>query len=363
MDNVQRAAENFRDQGKTITRVEKYGHGIIHDTFLVTLDSGPDRFILQRINTRVFKDPAAIMHNLQLVCECINNTMQSDTASTVAADWQIPSIIPTADGKSYFTGTDGSVWRALCFISGARPLEHVSGPGDTLEAGRALGIFHWLTGGLDPDLLRETLPGFHDIGAYFNHYDQAVGRRHKGPGEDYFCQRFIEERRDWATVLKEGVRDGLLAIRVIHGDPKSNNIMVDKDTGRAVSMIDLDTVMAGPLQYDIGDCLRSCCNTVGETDSASEASGFDLARLRAFWQGYSGVVQHCLTDVEATFIFEAVRLLPFELGLRFYTDFLENNVYFKVSRPGQNLDRALVQFRLVESIEEQEKEIREIIAP
>ena len=153
-----------------------------------------------------------------------------------------------------------------------------------------------------------------------------------------------------------------LQMRIIHGDPKINNIMVDNTTGRAVSIIDLDTVMPGLVQYDIGDCLRSCCNTGGEDAPDISAVHFDIGLCRAVLSGYMEEAQRFLTESDLDYFFAAVRLIPFELGLRFYTDFLEGNAYFKVSSTSQNLDRAMAQFKLVQSIEEQEEGIREIIA-
>ena len=162
-------------------------------------------------------------------------------------------------------------------------------------------------------------------------------------------------------MLEKARRQKRLRVRIIHGDPKINNIMVDRITRRAVSMIDLDTVMPGLVHYDIGDCLRSCCNTIGEESSDFSAVRFDLNRCEALLGGYTAAAHGCLTGLDFDFLFDAIRLIPFELGLRFYTDFLEGNVYFRAGHPDQNLERAVLQFRLVQSIEEQEKRLRTII--
>ncbi len=150
-------------------------------------------------------------------------------------------------------------------------------------------------------------------------------------------------------------------MRIIHGDPKINNVMLDNQTGRAVSMIDLDTVKPGLLHYDIGDCLRSCCNILGEEADDFDAVRFDLGRFEAVLSGYTAAAHENLSAQDFDFLFDAIRLIPFELGLRFYTDYLEGNLYFKISHPMQNLDRAMVQFRLVESIEQQEAKIKAFI--
>ncbi len=162
-------------------------------------------------------------------------------------------------------------------------------------------------------------------------------------------------------MLENGRKHNKLQMRIIHGDPKINNVMVHSQTGKAVSIIDLDTIKPGLLLYDLGDCLRSCCNISGEESDDFDAVRFDLGRCEALLSGYIGEAHECLTAQDFDFFFDAIRLIPFELGLRFYTDYLEGNRYFKSSYPTQNLDRAMVQFRLVESIEQQEVEIRAII--
>ena len=354
------AAGNFISHDETITGVEEYGHGIIHDTYLVRLNNEESRFILQRLNTQVFTDPEAIMHNLKLVCEHIQERTKV-SGSRIDAGWQMLHGITARDGRDFFIDADGTFWRALSFIGGAIPLEHISSLNDAREVGRALGTFHWLISDLNPELLHETLPGLHNVEQYLEKYDEVLGKGKEISGSEKYCRQFVEDRRSWAPVLEKARRENVLQMRVIHGDPKINNIMVDRITGEAVSIIDLDTVMPGLVHYDIGDCLRSCCNTMGEDATDFSAVRFDLKRCEAVLSGYTGASRRFLNGTDFDFLFDAVRLIPFELGLRFYTDFLGSNVYFKVSRQDQNLDRAMVQFKLVESIEQQKDRLRAII--
>jgi Ser/Thr protein kinase RdoA (MazF antagonist) len=360
MNRVTGAAEHFIGHDEIIAGIGEYGHGIIHETYLVKLGNGADCFILQRINTQVFANPAAVMHNLRLVCEHIQKRMQV-SGSAIAADWQILQSIPARDGRDFFIDADGAFWRALTFIRDAIPLEQISCLHDAREVGRALGIFHRLASDLHPELLLDTLPGFHDIEHHLQQYDAVMIRSNEAGAAGRFCQQFVAARRSWAPVLENGRRENLLRLRVIHGDPKINNILVSPSTGKAVSIIDLDTVMPGLVQYDIGDCLRSCCNTAGEEVADFSAVRFDLARCGAVLSGYTGAARGGLPGADFDFLFDAIRLIPFELGLRFYTDFLAGNAYFKVSRQDQNLARAMVQFKLVESIEQQEDAIRAVI--
>ena len=360
MSKVEHAAVNFINREETISGVGEYGRGIINDTYLVRLGNGSSRFILQRINTQVFTDPEAIMHNLRLVCEHIRERMK-ESGSLIDADWQMLRSKPARDGRDFFVDKDGAFWRALSFIRGASPLEQISSLDDAREVGRALGTFHFLTSDLNPESLHETLPGFHNIGQHLKHYEEILARRKDTGGAGSFCQQFVADRKRWAPVLENGRRENLLRMRVIHGDLKSNNIMVDRITGKAVSIIDLDTVMPGLVQYDIGDCLRSCCNTAGEEAADLSAVRFDPESCEAVLSGYTETARNSVTGADFDFLFDAIRLIPFELGIRFYTDFLEDNIYFKVSRQEQNLDRAMVQFKLVESIEQQEDRLRAII--
>jgi len=355
-----RAAEKFIRPGASIVKVEEYGHGIIHETYLVTPDHMTKRFILQRINTHVFAEPAAIMYNLHLVSEHVRNRIKI-SGSGIETEWQVLEAVPTGDGRDFFIDAEGNFWRALNFIRGADSLERISSLADAKEVGRAVGIFHWLTSDLNPELLHETLPGFHNVEQYLNQYDAAVGRTGGGRYADEFCRNFIAARRNWAPVLENARKERAVKVQVIHGDPKIDNIMIDSFSGKAVSIIDLDTLMPGLLHYDIGDCLRSCCNIMGEDVFDTGAVRFDLERCKAVLTGYTAIARRFLTNRDYDFLYDAIRLIPFELGLRFYIDYLEGNVYFKVSRVDQNLNRARVQFKLVESIEEQEEGIRMLI--
>ena len=184
--------------------------------------------------------------------------------------------------------------------------------------------------------------------------------RRRSP-EVNFGLRFVSERRAWAHVLEQAKDRGRLQLRPIHGDPKVGNVMIDTATRQAVGMVDLDTVKPGLVHYDIGDCLRSSCNPLGEQTERWETVTFETDICQAILQGYLALARDILTENDYEYLFDAIRLIAFELGLRFLTDYLEGNVYFKVRHPEHNLARALIQFKLTESIESQEKTIRAII--
>ena len=228
--------------------------------------------------------------------------------------------------------------------------------------GWALGTFHALVDDLPAEMLADTLDGFHVTPLYLRRYDEVLAAKEPAASPEVrFCMDFIRARRGLAEVLEKAIRRGVLRLRPIHGDPKANNILIDTKTRRAVAIVDLDTVKPGLLHYDIGDCLRSSCNPAGEEAGDGEAVEFDTDLCRAVLAGYFSAAGNFLTPQDREYIFDAVRLIAFELGLRFFTDHLEGNVYFKVGREEQNLARALVQFRLAASIESLERSIRRII--
>ncbi|MEA2068437.1 MAG: aminoglycoside phosphotransferase family protein, partial [Verrucomicrobiota bacterium] len=174
-------------------------------------------------------------------------------------------------------------------------------------------------------------------------------------------QRFVEERREFAYVLQNAIGAGELELRLIHGDPKISNIMIDDDTGKGTAIIDLDTAKPGLIHYDFGDALRSLCNREGEETSELGRVSFDLDLCEAFVRGYIAQTKGFLTDSDKNYLYDSIRLITFELGLRFFQDYLAGNVYFKVKSPEQNMQRAQVQFRLCESIETRKRQIKEVL--
>ncbi len=367
MDNLTYIAEQFMQAGRVID-VREFGNGNINNTFLVTLDFGKRRHetcpysIMQRINTQVFPKPELVMQNMRIVTEHICQRLKSSRVTT-GRPWEVPRVLLAKDGNNYWCDSEGSFWRAISFINAAESFDVIRDNGHAEEAGYALGMFHSLISDLPPDRLADTLEGFHITPLYLKHYD-AVMTKQTGskPPEVNYCLQFISERSAWANVLENAKARGRLHLRPIHGDPKVNNIMMDTGTGQAVGIVDLDTVKPGLIHYDIGDCLRSGCNPIGEETELWETVQFDTDICRALLQGYLSAAREFLSEDDYEYIYDAARLLAFELGLRFFTDYLEGNVYFRVVHPEHNLVRALVQFKLTESIESQEADIRAVIS-
>lgn len=332
---------------KTVTDISSLGNGLINDTFLVTTESS--RFVLQRLNRKVFPEPDQIMTNLIML------NRHLDQKLTTVVKLKIPDILKTTDNLDFYQDDHGNYWRALGYIDNSESLETIDNLSQAEQTGFALGHFHRLVSDLDPALLHDTLPGYHIAPDYLNQYRRVFTHARKYYSlESLHCEKFISRLEPLTKVLETAKNQGLLSLRVIHGDPKLNNFLFDQHSKEIVSIIDLDTVKPGLVHYDIGDCLRSCCHNL-------KSNEFDLDICAAILKSYLSEAGAFFSEYDYHYLFDAIQLIPFELGLRFYTDYLEGNQYFKVTEPDQNLHRATGQFLLCESIQAQESAIKKLI--
>jgi Ser/Thr protein kinase RdoA (MazF antagonist) len=352
-------SQQFSPQ-RQITDIQPFGSGNINDTFLVSLQEVADQsFILQRINTKVFHEPKLVMQNMRVYTNHVRDRLQDQP---LERRWDIPKILPTQQGQDYWQTESGEFWRSLSFITGSQSFDVMENMEQAREVGYALGTFHHLTSDLAPERLADTLEGFHITPRYFHQHEEVLASSNfkRSPEVDY-CLKFVSDRKGLAHILEDAKAAGKLPLRTMHGDPKVNNILFDRQTQQAVSVVDLDTVKSGLVHYDIGDCLRSGCNPAGEETEQWEDIQFDAELCQGILQGYLSTARSFLTEYDYAYIYDAVRLITFELGLRFFTDYLAGNVYFHVKYPEHNLLRSLVQFRLVSSIESQQSVINKII--
>ncbi len=369
-------AERFINDGQ-VSDIRPLGNGNINSTFLVTVSSPSrpeSRFVLQRINAQVFCQPELVIQNMAVLSEHLRRH-----PANLPRRWETPHILPTQQGEHFWLEA-GDYWRAISFIENSHVLETVESLAHAEEVGYGLAMFHRLISTLPADHLADTLEGFHITPGYLDCYTQVLRARCRAAAAtatdantalidaldslqaeqvDY-CLTFVKQRQDWAHVLERAKAAGHLKLRPIHGDPKVNNMMLGEN-GQAVSLIDLDTLKPGLLHYDIGDCLRSGCNRLGEETEDWQNVVFDVELAGAMLRGYLALAKDFLSESDYRYLYDAIRLLAFELGLRFFTDYLAGNVYFKVKHPAHNLIRALVQFKLTESIEAQEEALRAII--
>ncbi len=337
-----------------VATIEPYGRGLINDTFRVA--AGGSCYVLQRINGAVFPDPLRIMSNIQAL----------DRQARLHPDlgFRVPALIATRTGEAGLRAPDGNVWRLMTLIEDAVGLARIEHPEQAREVGRLLGRFHTLLQSLPADALGVTLPGFHDTPAYLARFLSALERL-EGARNDPQIEigvRFAIDRQALAMRLADARDRGEIPLRVTHGDPKLDNILFDRDSGRALALIDLDTLQPGLILHDIGDCLRSCCNRSGESANGRTGVAFDLAVAEPILHAYAEQTRAWLSAEEIALIPEAIRLMPFELGLRFLTDHLEGDRYFKVAEPGENLRKAGIQFALVTDIEGKAEDIRAMVS-
>lgn len=366
MDQVQTVADQFVKTGK-VASAQPYGAGNVNDTFLVTVQgSAQPRFILQRINTHVFRQPKLIVSNMRRFTDHVRQRMAQE-APNQRLRWEVPTVIATRDQQDFFEDAEGGFWRAISMIEGAKTYQSILNADHARKAGYALGRFQSLISDLDTNLLYDTLPGFHITPQYLTHYDRVQAQYQaqnvaSGPRKRDIehCFQFVEAHRESATLLEDAQSAGRLSLRSIHGDPKVDNILIDDVTSEAISIIDLDTVKPGLVHYDIGDCLRSCCNLAGEETTNLNSVTFDTELCQIILDGYFEEARHFFTANDYAYLYDSIRLIAFELGLRFFTDYLAGNVYFKAKHAEHNLDRALVQFKVAASVEAQEAVIRKI---
>ncbi len=316
------------------------GQGNINDTYVIRC--GADPFILQKINADVFPVPESVADNSARVSTYINQQ------PTKTEDLIFPEVLLTLDGKNYHKHDDGSVWRAQKMIGNGEVFEYISNINQANQIGQCLARFHQQVTGLSPDTLEIVLPGFHHLPGYLHNYDKVQAAYTDERNEEIlWCAEMVEEIRSEGDFFIQALEKGDLSLRVVHGDPKVSNIIFDRNTGKALSVIDLDTVGPGLVLQDIGDSLRSCCLT-GSEDGHNQEINCNVDIVEAVLRGYS---QHMsLSEFEKEAIFDTLRLITFELGLRFFTDYLAGDVYFKTTFPKENLRRACNQFKLVNSI-------------
>ena len=364
--NAESIATRFDIPGRLVA-LQPIGAGNVNDTYRVILRTtfSEEQFILQRINRAVFRDPVAVMANMKAVTDHAHRRIEAE-ADQADRIWQLPRVIPARDGLDYATDAKGEYWRALSMIASSTNYEKVNEPEHAAEAGRVLGHFQRIISDFPTDGLADTLPGFHIAPGYLAGYDRVVATpeaqaRLSAVSEARRLAKFVEQRRDFVGILENAKEQGELHLRPIHGDPKITNVMIDDFTGKGTAIVDLDTVKPGLIHYDFGDAVRSGCNPAGEETSDLSEVYLDLDLFEALVRGYLTEARGFLTDADKKYLYDSVRLIAFELGLRFFTDYLAGDVYFKVKYEAQNLNRARVQFALCESIEAREGKMRGIL--
>jgi hypothetical protein len=348
-------AHQFQIDGE-FSGATPYGSGHINDTYCAVFHQAgvPVRFILQRINTSIFRNPIALMENIQRV----TSHLAEQRSGEPDRGRRVLTLIPSRHGQAWHVDAEGGYWRAYRFIEGARAYDAVESTGQAYQAAKAFGRFQQLLVDLPAPRLRDTIPDFHNTPKRFTAFEQAAAA--DAAGRVALAKPEIEfafAHQSMACVLL----DAKLPERVTHNDNKFNNVLLDDATGEGVCVIDLDTVMPGLSLYDFGDMVRTTTSPTMEDEQDLSKVTMQFPMFEALVRGYLSSVGSFLTKAEKQNLVLAGKLIAFEQGIRFLADYLSGDTYYKVHRNGHNLDRCRTQFKLVESIEQQEEAMNRLV--
>ncbi len=342
---------SFQVEGRFLEAIS-YGSGYINDTYLSLFETqgGEVRYIHQWINHHVFKEPEKVMENIERVTRFARQKI-----SEAGGDPQREALtlIPALDGSSCYRTPEGETWRTYAFIDGARSYDQVEDIYHLYSAAKAFGNFQKLLSGLPGERLHETIPGFHDTPRRFRRFVQVLGEDpvdracHVKPEIDFFLQREAD-----TSVIVDALARGSIPERVTHNDTKLNNVLIDDQTGEGICVIDLDTVMPGSALYDFGDMVRVGACRAAEDETNLERVSLDMELFETLARGYLEAARDFLIPAEIEALAFSARLITLEQGIRFLGDYLNGDTYYKVSRPGHNLDRARTQIKLVTEMEQ-----------
>lgn len=334
-----------------------YGNGHINDT--VVAEKCGKSYILQRINTDIFKNPDEMMRNILRVTAHLRKKIE---AAGGDPDRETLRVIKTNDGKAYYKAKDGSCYRMYAMVEESITLETVTDPAQFYEAAKAFGRFQNMLADFLAEELHETIARFHDTPSRVEALRDAVKKDVCGRlknCESEVAYAFEQEKE--AGIVCEEMKKGTVPFRVIHNDTKLNNVLFDKKTGKGMCVIDLDTVMPGSLLYDFGDALRFGANTSVEGETDLDKVTFDLTLFEAFTKGFLSELKDSVTEKEKELLPFSVKLMTYECGIRFLTDYLSGDTYFKIKHETHNLDRARNQFKLCRDIDAKRAEMERIV--
>jgi hypothetical protein len=355
--NIKKIVSNFRIKGDFVD-FEKVTTGHINDSYYIKTNSTDHPgYFLQWINNYIFKDVDGLMNNITAVTHHLADKL----AAHPELAFKVLEIIPTLQGDKYYLQAEGHFWRLYKFIDNSHGYDVVENTDIAYEGGKAFGIFMSLLADLPADRLSETIPDFHNmekrLGTFYNSLKaNPVDRAKDIPAEI----EFVKSRAEQMLTIPALIKSGKLPMRITHNDTKFNNILFD-NTDHAMCIVDLDTVMPGSVLFDFGDAIRTGANTAAEDEKDLSKVDINLPIYEAYTKGFIKSTRNSLTEVEIDNLAFSARFMTFIIGLRFLTDFLDGDPYFRTHYPEHNLVRARVQFRLVEQMELNAYKMREIV--
>lgn len=355
------AIPHFTFEG-TLIDAEPYGSGHINDTFLVRTrlaDESVRLYILQRMNHEIFKNPDHLMANISNVTAFLRRKIE---AAGGDPNRETLTVVPTTDNRSYYKDEYGSNWRAYYFITDAITYDRVEKPEHFYKSAEAFGNFQRLLADYPADTLYETIPNFHNTPVRYANLERAIAADICGRAKSVQAEiAFAVERKDFTKILMDKLAAKEIPLRVTHNDTKLNNIMLDTATGNAICVIDLDTVMPGFAMNDFGDSIRFGANTGAEDETNLDLISCDLELFRLYTRGFLKGCAGSLTEMELRMLPTAAKMMTLECGMRFLTDYLEGDTYFKIHRENHNLDRCRTQFKLVADMEAKWEQLEQIV--
>ena len=354
--DIEGVMKNFAVSGD-YEKAEPYGNGHINDTFAVYYDNGRAggvekpfrRVLLQRINQFVFKQPGKLMENVERVTKFLKDKIIASGGDYLR---ETLNLIPSAGGGSFYKDPDGNYWRVYYFIEDAVSYETIESGRQMYLAGKAFGNFQKLLSDFPADTLHESIPNFHHTPKRYENFIEAIKNDAKGRARDVTEEiEFVMARKDDTEIIQKLIETGDIPLRVTHNDTKVNNVMFDTKTGEPVCVVDLDTIMPGSMLFDFGDSVRFGANPAAEDELDLSVVNFSFDYYEEFKKGFMEELGGSANAKEKELLPAGAKLMTLECGMRFLTDHLNGDVYFKIHRPSQNLDRARTQFKLVSDME------------
>ena len=355
--NIEEIFSHFKVKGVCV-EYEKNTTGHINESYFINTKS-PDHpgYFLQWINNNIFKNVEGLMDN---IC-AVTGHLAAKVAENKNLDIKVLEVIPCTDGRNYYLDPQNQYWRLYTFIDNSHGYSVVENTEIAYEGGKAFGLFMSLLADLPADGLTETIPDFHNLEKRLDTFNKSVKADIvKRVGSVSGEIEFISKRREQMLTIPELIKSGKLPVRITHNDTKFNNILFDS-SNHAMCIVDLDTVMPGSILFDFGDSIRTGANTADEDEKDLSKVNINLPIYEAYTRGFLKSTLHTLTDFEINNLAFSARFMTFIIGLRFLTDFIDGDTYFRTSYPEHNLVRARVQFRLIEAMEQNMDKMQAIV--
>lgn len=355
LNQINNAINNFKLKGE-VRGCIPYGNGHINDTFKVICndeDGKEYQYVLQAVNNNVFKEPIKVMQNIEKVTEYLKNNNDGTC--------EVLTLVKTFNDSTYYMDKDGYFWRMYHFVDDAVCLDRPNMQ-EFYECAVAFGNFQRMLRDFPADELFETIPDFHNTPKRYENFRNAVKNNLSGRKDNVEKEiEFVDARKDFYSVLIDSYNEGKLPLRVSHNDTKSNNVMLDAKNHKALCVIDLDTIMPGFSVTDFGDAVRFGASTATEDEKDLRLVKFDLEKYEAYVKGFIDGCGGQLPEEEIMLLPEGAKMMTVECGMRFLTDYLDGDTYFKTKYSQHNLDRCRTQFKLVEDMENNWDKMKEIV--